>query len=197
LKNYGNAPIELRLTEPALTKEAQGMARGVGPRYVSYTSSNVVTNGNEYLFRWETDAYEVRTIAEEAARNGATEINIFTNAHGGVLTDGVDAAGIPDGTGNPAGFILIDRNAGYRVNRTNPKSAYITFFSEDAKTQGMIQADYEKATVNLFDATDPVHYDTYQAKAALARALEPGVVCIGGACFSAYTRHDVFSPIKP
>jgi len=128
--------------------------------------------GNETVWDSTTDADLVRDEATALARNGAKEINLLTMAHGD-----------PYGGYGMSGKVPVTSD-GTPILRASLAS----FFAEDARTQGMIQEQFPGCTVNLFCAGDPAQFDAYEAKAAQARALTPGIYCIAGVCYSAELR---------
>jgi hypothetical protein len=156
-------PTVPRAVEPGVNVELNPGAsptssRSLSPkiRLPSRVRSNVVQRGNAFGFRYETDAEEVATVAGYAAKNGAQDIHILTNAHGEL---------------DQSGFGVCEQDAE-------------NFFPEDARTQGIIQERYPGTNVTLYDAVDPGEYDAFIQVQSRALSSEPGLCTIGGMCFS-------------
>jgi RHS repeat-associated protein len=147
-----------------IAEEAANASRSLSPvvRIPSSVRSNLVKRENSFTFRYETNANEVATVAEHAAKNGADEIHILTNAHGDL---------------NASGFEIT----GYKAEK---------FFGQDARTQGMIQERFPNTRVELYDAVDPSQYDMFMQVQARALAGEKGICSIGGFCYSVGLVHN-------
>jgi RHS repeat-associated protein len=117
---------------------------------------DLVKKGTAFAWKGTTNADKIQQVAEAAAKKGAVEIHIATNAHGALSS---------------SGFVITERKAG-------------AFFPQDARTQGIIQSRYPNASVILHDIVDPAGYDAFRAAQSRAVAGEPGIYSIGGFCYS-------------
>jgi hypothetical protein len=152
------------VVEPELTiPSTSGSTRSLSPniRLPSRLRSNLVQRGNAFAFRKPTDASQVEAVADYAAKGGAKEIHILTNAHGNL---------------DASGFEVTEFDAG-------------KFFPEDARTQGIIQERYPGTNVTLHDAVDPGDYNLFINAQSRASSGEPGVCTIAGFCYSVGVLH--------